>query len=164
MPQSWPREVVVPPPGTFFKYRWSKRKVFPGRAFGLAQALALDEAWGIVHVRVLSSLDELEDPVSIEFLPILASSLEASVLSRLEQHSVPLSQYWPALSLWRELHAKEEAGAFHAQLFEAVEATWETVRSGKPEGSEENTVVEYSFPVRSGEATYSSVRVLARAR
>lgn len=164
MRQSKPREVLVPDAGTFFKYRWTKRRLFPGRAFGLAQALAFDETWGVVHVRVLSSFDGPEDPVSIEFLPILATSLEASLLSRLEQHPVPLSHYWSALSIWRELHAKEEAGAFHGQLFEAVEATWETVRSGKPEASEENTVVEYSFPVRGGAATYSSVRVSARER
>src|SRR5690606_13114787 len=101
---------------------------------------------------------------SIEFLPILMSSLEASILSQLEQHPVPLSQYLSPLSVWRELHTAGEAGAFHEQLFEAVESTWDTVRSGKPNASETNTMVEYSFPVRGGAASYSSVRASTRDR
>jgi hypothetical protein len=159
-----PRTVVIPPPGAFFKYRWTRRRLFPGRAFGLAQVLAFDDAWGIAFVRVLSSLEGDQDPVSIEFLPLLMSSLEASVLSLLEQHPVPGSQYWQALALWRELHAQGEAGAFGGHLFEAVEATWETARSGSANCSEPNAIVEYSFPVKGGASIYSSVRVSVRLR
>jgi hypothetical protein len=35
---------MVPDAGTFFKYRWTKRRFFPGYVFGLAQALAFDES------------------------------------------------------------------------------------------------------------------------
>jgi hypothetical protein len=164
MQQPGPRTVVVPPPGAFFKYRWTKRRLLPGPAFGLAQVLAFDDAWGIAFLRVLSSVEELQDPVSIEFLPVLMSSVEASVLSQLEQHPVPLAQYWPALSVWRELHAQGEAGAFRGHVFEAVEATWETVRSGSADRSDSNSIVEYSFPVKGGASTYSSVRVSVRPR
>lgn len=164
MQQRKPRTVVVPPPGAFFKYRWTKRRLFPGRTFGLAQVLAYDDPWGIAFVRVLGSFQDLQDPVSIEFLPILFTSLEASVLSQLDHHPVPGSQYWQALSVWRELHTRGEAGAFHGFLFEAVEATWETVRDGRADFSEQNTIVEYSFPVKGGATSYSSVRVSARPR
>lgn len=158
------RPVVLPVVGSFFKYRWTKRRFLSGRVFGLAQLLAIDETRGVAHTRILSSDDDLDDPVSIAFLPIVVSKLEASILEQLEAIPVPPSHFWPALAEWRELNSTGEAAAFGVHLFEAVELVWETIRSENPEGSESNLFVEYAYPVRSEDGRYSSVRAAARHR
>lgn len=159
-----PGPVVLPVVGSFFKYRWKKRRFPRGRVFGLGQLLAIDETRGVAHTRVLSSDESLDDPVSIAFLPILVSKLEASIFEQLEAYPVAPSDFWPALAAWREANSQGEAAAFATHLFEAVELVWETIRSETPEATEASLFVEYAYPVRSPDGRYSSVRAAARPR
>lgn len=161
---SEPKPAVLPVVGSFFKFRWKKRRLPRGRVFGLGQLLAIDETRGVAHTRVLSLDDSLDDPVSIAFLPISVSKLEASILEQLEAFPVAPTDFWPALAVWREANTEGEAAAFGTHLFEAVELVWETIRAETPEASETTLFVEYAYPVRSSDGRYSSLRAAARPR
>lgn len=156
-------------PGVFFTYRRS----WPWRLFrrdaGLGQVVGVDEARGVLHVRVFWVPDEEDDAegldlVAIGHLPIHMSSFVRSAprVVELRRHPVP-DDCRPHVDAWERRSEAGEGAAFGLPLWEAVEAVLETVSAG-PGPELGRVLVQSAYPKRDARGRWTVLEVAAVER
>ena len=123
------------------------------RGVGLAEVIARDDEFGVVHLRIIGV-----GPCVIAHLPILERKALARALrssSRPAGHASkdPVSRN--AVAAWRFEHGRDIAGAFSVSLGEAIGAIYETATQATSD-----VFIETAYPIRDESGRFRTVRVV----
>lgn len=150
-------------PGTVFVYQGPPRGLLRKRGIAPGRVLGVDAGSGIVYLRTLLEREDGALDVDIGFMPVLFSKFRESVATMGGVAPVPHDS-WAAMSIWREKYAREEAGAFSCEIWEAERLAWSTVREGDEAATRESSYIEYAFPSKSTQGVYDIVVASVVAR
>jgi hypothetical protein len=147
--------------GQIFLYRgpnrwWVRRTSAPGQIIGVETSL------NVIHVATLFEVGSYLE-IEVGHLPITLSSFHASILSVVGEKDVVECDR-DGIQTWRRRHALGEVGAFSLPLWKAERHAWQVVREGEATANREAMLIDYAFPLRSSDGTFTGVEVGVRAR